>query len=93
MHCWTYDGNLNALYSVNELEYFVDRTKHKVSPSYSPTVARECLHIKCTVGLHDVNPNALITRSRHRVSNMSRRGLTSARKTSLMIDNRPARHL
>ena len=28
-------------------------------PSYSPTVARECLHIKCTVGLYDGNPNDL----------------------------------
>ena len=28
-------------------------------PSYSPTVAHECLHIKCTVGLYDGNPNDL----------------------------------
>ena len=40
-------------------EGFLDRTKHTVSPSYSPTVARECLHIKCTVGLYDGNPNDL----------------------------------
>ena len=32
---------------------------HTVSPSYSPTVAHECLHIKCTVGLYDGNPNDL----------------------------------
>ena len=35
------------------------RQMHTVSPSYSPTVARECLHIKCTVGLYDGNPNDL----------------------------------
>ena len=45
-----YDGNPNDLYSVDELKYFVYRTKHTVSPAYSPTVARECPHIKCTVG-------------------------------------------
>ena len=38
------------LYSVDELKDFVDRTKHMVSPAYSPTVARECPHIKCTIG-------------------------------------------
>ena len=45
-----YDVNPNDFYSVDELKYFVDRTKHTVSPAYSPTVARECPHIKCTVG-------------------------------------------
>ena len=24
MHCWAYAGNPNALYSVDELKYFVD---------------------------------------------------------------------
>ena len=28
-----------------------------VSPSYSPMVARECVHMICTAGLHDGNPN------------------------------------
>ena len=50
MQCWAYAGNPNALYSVDELKYYVDRTKHTVSPAYSPTVACECPHIKCTVG-------------------------------------------
>ena len=42
-------------------------------PSYSPTVARECLHIKCTVGLYDGNPNDLYTELEG-VPNMSERG-------------------
>ena len=45
-----YEGNPNDLDSVDELKYFVDRTKRTVSPAYSPTVASECLHIKCTIG-------------------------------------------
>ena len=61
MHRRTYAGNPNDLYSVDELKDFVDRTKHTVSPAYSPTVARECLHIKCTVGMYAGNPNALYT--------------------------------
>ena len=47
-----------AKYS-SEVKDFVDRTKHTVSHAYSPTVARECLHIKCTVGLYAGNPNDL----------------------------------
>ena len=39
---------------------FLDRsTKHTVSPAYSPTVARECPHMKCTVGPYAGNPNDL----------------------------------
>ena len=41
--------------------YVGDRTKQAVSPSYSRTVARECIymHIKCTVGRMMANPNDL----------------------------------
>ena len=31
-------------------EEATETPKHAVSPAYSPTVARECPHIKCTVG-------------------------------------------
>ena len=37
--------------------------RQKPGRSLSPVlVARECLHIKCTVGLYDENPNDLYTK-------------------------------
>jgi len=53
---------LENLYSVDELKDFLDRTKHTVSPAYSPTLARECPHIKMQRWAYAGSPNALNTK-------------------------------
>ena len=68
---------------------------HTVSPSYSPTVARECLHIKCTVGLYDGNPNDLysVDELKYFVDRTKHTGIRSKQRQDFSDDLQPSQQV